>query len=59
MHVDGFNSDKSVTRSTLSGTIGSGGTGTLTFNVGATLTVKASQAPGTYTGTFPVTVNYL
>ncbi len=30
----------------------------LTFNVGATLTVGASQAPGSYSGTYTVTVNY-
>ncbi len=40
-----------------------GGTPTLvagsdTFNVGATLHVGATQAAGTYSGTFPVTVNY-
>lgn len=35
--------------------IPAGGT---TLPVGATLTVAPSQAPGTYTGTFPVTVNY-
>lgn len=27
-------------------------------NIGATLTVGANQAPGQYTGSFPVTVNY-
>jgi Domain of unknown function (DUF4402) len=32
--------------------------GTQSFNVGATLSVGASQATGTYTGTFPVSVNY-
>ena len=34
-------------------------TGTLyTFNVGARLRVNANQMPGTYTGTYSVTVNY-
>jgi Mat/Ecp fimbriae major subunit len=32
--------------------------GNLPFNVGATLTVGANQAPGTYTGTYTVTVNW-
>ena len=39
------------TSATLSGGIGS-------FSVGATLNVGANQAPGTYTGTFNVTVAY-
>ena len=30
----------------------------MTLTVGATLTVAPNQAPGTYTGTFSVTVNY-
>lgn len=34
------------------------GTGSETFSVGATLTVGAGQASGTYTGTYPVTVQY-
>ena len=34
------------------------GAGSETFNVGATLNVAASQAAGSYTGTFGVTVNY-
>jgi hypothetical protein len=38
------------------GTLSSGGTGTIL--VGATLTVSASQTAGAYTGTFTVTVNY-
>ena len=29
-----------------------------TLSIGATLTVAPNQAPGTYSGTFPVTVNY-
>lgn len=33
-------------------------TGADTFTVGATLTVAAAQPPGTYTGTFDVTVAY-
>lgn len=32
--------------------------GTDSFNVGATLTVGASQAAGSYSGTYTVTVNY-
>jgi len=32
--------------------------GAFTFNVGATLNVGATQASGTYSGTFAVTVNY-
>ena len=32
--------------------------GSDTFNVGATLNVGGAQAAGTYSGTFPVTVNY-
>ncbi len=32
--------------------------GNLTFNVGASLAVNASQATGTYNGTYTVTVNY-
>ena len=36
-------------------TIPAGGT---TLSIGATLTVAPNQAPGTYSGTFPVTVNY-
>jgi len=32
--------------------------GTATVNVGATLNVGANQVAGTYTGTYPVTVNY-
>ncbi len=32
--------------------------GSDTFNVGATLNVGATQAEGTYSGNFPVTVNY-
>ena len=34
------------------------GTARTTMTVGATLTVAANQAPGSYTGTFAVTVNY-
>ncbi len=32
--------------------------GSQEFYVGAALTVEGSQAPGDYTGTFDVTVNY-
>ena len=34
------------------------GGGTQQINVGATLSVGAAQAPGSYTGSFTVTVNY-
>lgn len=34
------------------------GAGTQILSVGATLTVGNAQAPGSYTGSFPVTVNY-
>ncbi len=34
------------------------GTGNLAFNVGADLTVGASQAPGAYSGTYTLTVDY-
>lgn len=34
------------------------GTGNLSFNVGADLTVNATQAAGTYNGTYTVTVDY-
>lgn len=34
------------------------GSGNQTFNVGATLSVAANQAAGSYTGSYPVTVNY-
>ncbi len=34
------------------------GSGSLTFNVGADLTVNASQVAGTYTGNYTVTVDY-
>ena len=51
MTVNTFTSNPSGT-----GTLGAGGTQGLT--VGATLVVGASQAQGTYTGTFDVTVAY-
>ena len=35
-----------------------GANGTYTFNIGGTLTAAAGQAPGTYSGTFPITVAY-
>jgi hypothetical protein len=38
------------------GTIGGGGTSS--FLVGATLNVGASQTPGSYSGSFSVTVSY-
>ena len=50
MTIDTFNHDAGGTP-TLSG-------GSDTFNVGATLNVGATQAAGTYSGTFSVTVNY-
>jgi hypothetical protein len=34
------------------------GKGNLNFNVGATLTINANQAPGNYAGTYTVTVNF-
>ena len=34
------------------------GTGNLSFNIGADLTVNASQAAGLYSGTYTVTVDY-
>ena len=51
MTVNTFTSDKAGNSSTLTG-------GTDTFNVGGTLNVGASQATGTYTGTFDVTCAY-
>lgn len=50
MTVNNFNSDPSGT-GTLAG-------GTRTVNVGATLNVSVDQTPGTYKGSFDVTVNY-
>ncbi len=50
MTIDTFNHDAGGTP-TLGG-------GSDTFNVGATLNVGATQAAGTYSGTFSVTVNY-
>ena len=50
MTIDTFTDDAGATP-TLSG-------GSDTFNVGATLNVGATQAAGTYSGTFSVTVNY-
>ena len=51
MTVDTFNHDAGATPSLPPG-------GSETFNVGATLHVGATQAAGTYSGTFSVTVNY-
>lgn len=51
MTVSNFVSDPDA-----SGTLNAGGTSDL--SVGATLTVADSQAAGTYSGTFNVTVNY-
>jgi hypothetical protein len=51
MQVNGFVSNPGTT-----GTLSAGGTDTL--KVGATLAVGNNQVPGTYTGTFSVTVAY-
>ncbi len=51
MTVDTFTSNPSGSGKT------NGGTLLQTLNVGATLHVNANQRPGTYTGTFTVTVN--
>lgn len=51
MAINGFTSSPSGT-----GKLPLGGTQPL--NVGATLTVGSAQAPGSYTGSFPVTLNY-
>ncbi|RZJ10617.1 MAG: DUF4402 domain-containing protein [Rubrivivax sp.] len=51
MALNGFTSSPSV-----SGVLSGGGTQQV--NVGATLTVASSQAPGSYSGNFSVTVNY-
>ncbi len=50
MTIDSFTDDAGASP-TLPG-------GSDTFNVGATLNVGATQAAGTYSGTFSVTVNY-
>jgi hypothetical protein len=47
-----FNCDQTVAGVALSGT------GSLTINVGATLSVGINQAAGSYTGSFAVSVNY-
>ena len=51
MSVDLFSTSPAPT-----GTIGGGGT--LLVGIGATLTVGNGQAPGNYTGSFNLTVNY-
>ena len=51
MTVDTFTDDAGVNPKLPAG-------GSDTFNVGATLNVGATQAAGTYSGTFAVTVNY-
>ena len=51
MALNGFVSYPSAT-----GTLSGGGTQML--SVGATLTVNNAQAPGSYSGAFPVTVHY-
>ena len=53
MAVNGFNHNAT---GTIPGV--APGTGSETFSVGATLTVGVGQASGTYTGTYPVTVQY-
>ncbi len=50
MTIDTFNHDAGATPTLVGGSD--------TFNVGATLHVGATQASGTYSGTFSVTVNY-
>ena len=50
MIVDTFNHDAGASPTLVGGSD--------TFNVGATLHVGATQASGTYSGTFSVTVNY-
>jgi spore coat protein U-like protein len=48
-------------RSFVSAPAGTGtldGAGKLTIRIGATLVVGSGQVPGSYSGTFPVTVNY-
>jgi len=50
MTVDTFTHDAGATPA-LTG-------GADTFNVGATLTISPSQAPGAYSGTYTLTVNY-
>jgi hypothetical protein len=57
MEVSSFVSNPSGT-GTLSGTAGSNSSGSQTLLVGATLTTVASQATGSYTGNFTVTVQY-
>jgi hypothetical protein len=56
MTVDTFTSSIVVTAGALSNALGAAGT--QTFYVGGTLNVGINQAPGNYTGTFPVTVAY-
>lgn len=51
MALNNFTSSPSV-----SGVLSGGGTQTIT--VGATLTVNSAQTPGSYSGSFIVTVNY-
>lgn len=51
MALNNFTSSPSV-----SGVLSGGGTQTI--NVGATLTVGSAQTPGSYSGSFNVTVNY-
>ena len=51
MDLSAWTSNAASNRITLTGGAGS-------FYVGATLTVKPNQAPGTYTGTFPISVAY-
>lgn len=56
MTVDNFISNAASEANEIKGT--AGGTGELTFRVGADLHVAANQAPGDYTGTYTVNVHY-
>jgi len=56
--TDGSNTMSLGTYTTSNSGSGTLSGGTDSFEVGATLTVGASQAAGSYTGTYTVTVNY-
>jgi hypothetical protein len=58
MLVTSFTSDLTATGISTIWTGALGGTGTGTFNVGATLTVGVNQGAGVYSGTFPVIIFY-
>lgn len=55
MDLTALTTDAASNQVTLAGT---GAGGTAPFKVGGTLTVKPTQAPGVYTGTFNVSVQY-